>query len=507
MSSSRLLLRSPALRAVEADACHTLPPHTLMWRAARSAARLIQARWPGRPVTLLCGPGNNGGDGFIVAALLHQAGVDVRVWALPAPNGRPADAQQAWTDLPPGLVQPGHPVAWQARDDGPPSLVVDALFGIGLTRTLDPIAHRWIDWANDQPGDILALDVPSGLDADRGGAQTTCIQASCTLTFIADKPGLHTRAGPDHAGEIIVDPLDLLPLLPSLLPSADVGSLVARDDNPALFASRRQDSHKGSYGTVALLAGARGMTGAALLASRAALLLGAGKVFAVLAEPAPLSLACDPQHPELMLRDADDMLAHAEKLGVTTWVAGCGLGDTPEAANWLQRLLALQPAAPLVLDADALTMLAGSASLQQALAARPGPRVLTPHPLEAARLLACNTDDIQHDRIEAARRISARYGVWTVLKGAGTVMTCPRGTWRINGSGNPGLATAGTGDVLAGMIGALLAQALTPEQAVTGAVWLHGAAADDLVARGTGPIGLTASEIANAARGLRNRPL
>nr|WP_257022368.1 NAD(P)H-hydrate dehydratase [Pigmentiphaga litoralis] len=281
--------------------------------------------------------------------------------------------------------------------------------------------------------------------------------------------------------------------------------MIRKADVPSLFQSRKNDTHKGSYGTLAVLAGAPGMTGAALLASRAALLTGAGKIFVALADTPPLSLPCDPMHPELMVRDAAGVLDAADALGVDTWVAGCGLGTDDAAKGWLTRVLQERPDANVVLDADALTLLGGDQVMQAAFRQRKGIKVLTPHPLEASRLLGSDTHAVQADRIAAACAIAARYGAWVVLKGSGTIVCSPSGAWRINTSGNPGLATAGTGDVLSGMLGALLAQGLLPEEAVAGGVWLHGAAADRLVEQGIGPIGLSASEVAQAARWIRNQ--
>ncbi|SEJ34687.1 NAD(P)H-hydrate dehydratase [Achromobacter sp. NFACC18-2] len=267
---------------------------------------------------------------------------------------------------------------------------------------------------------------------------------------------------------------------------------------PALFAPRAQDTHKGSFGTVGVVGGGPGMTGAALLAARAALKTGAGKVLVGFVQDTP-PLPCDPMQPELMLRDFRSLLE--EDWGVTAWVAGCGIATGALAANALSELFVLRRGNPLVLDADGLNLLA-QGEIRPTWGA--GPVVLTPHPAEAGRLLGVATAEVQRDRPAAARELARRYQAWVVLKGAGTVVCAPDGTLRVNTSGNPGLATAGTGDVLAGMLGSLLAQKLPLDQAVHGAVWLHGAAADALVARGIGPIGLTASELADAARALRN---
>ncbi len=279
-------------------------------------------------------------------------------------------------------------------------------------------------------------------------------------------------------------------------PSA--GGVIDRAALPALFAPRGQDTHKGSFGTVGVVGGGPGMTGAALLAARAALKTGAGKVLVGFAQDAA-PLACDPLQPELMLRDARSLLE--QDWGVTAWVAGCGIGTGALAANALSELFVLRRRSPLVLDADGLNLLARG-DIQPNWGE--GAVVLTPHPAEAGRLLGMDTAEVQADRPAAARELAQRYRAWIVLKGAGTVVCSPDGDLRVNTSGNPGLATAGTGDVLAGMLGSLIAQKLPLEQAVAGAVWLHGAAADALVAQGVGPIGLTAGELADAARALRN---
>jgi hydroxyethylthiazole kinase-like uncharacterized protein yjeF len=258
---------------------------------------------------------------------------------------------------------------------------------------------------------------------------------------------------------------------------------------------RRQNSHKGSFGDVGILGGAPGMAGAVVLAARAAAMSGAGRVYAgFIAEPP----AFDPVHPEIMCRRAAELdLAHA------ALVAGPGLGVSADAHALLAGALA--SSAPLVLDADALNMIAADDGLRQSLAGRAGATLMTPHPLEAARLLACGAADIQADRLQAARRLAAAFNAMVVLKGSGSVIARPDGMAVINPTGNPGLASAGTGDVLAGLCGALLAQHWTPWQAALGAVWLHGAAADLLVDQGIGPTGLVASELASAIRTCLNR--
>jgi hydroxyethylthiazole kinase-like uncharacterized protein yjeF len=335
--------------------------------------------------------------------------------------------------------------------------------------------------------------VPSGLDADTGaivGPDGVAVRASHTLTFIADKPGLHTADGCDHAGLVQVASLDIAPALypPPAAWLAGVDLFAAR------LRPRRQNSHKGSFGDVAILGGAQGMSGAAILAARTAALCGAGRVFAgFLAEPP----AYDPPHPEIMCRRAADLdLEHA------TLVAGPGLGSSGQARSMLSQVLA--GTAPLVLDADALNMTAAGVDLRNALSRRTG-ALLTPHPLEAARLLGCSAAQVQADRLAAARRLAAEFGAVVVLKGAGSVIARPDGLVVINATGSPALATAGTGDVLAGLCGALLAQRWPAWEAALAAVWLHGAAAELLVDQGVGPVGLVASELPRAVRTCLNQ--
>lgn len=284
----------------------------------------------------------------------------------------------------------------------------------------------------------------------------------------------------------------------SMTENASSPAIIRPTDFPGLFAPRDPDSHKGTHGTLAIVGGAPGMSGAVLLAGRAALKTGSGKVLIGFVQTPP-PLPCDPLQPELMLRDAGQLLADRD--GVTAWVAGCGMSASPDAAERLRTLFRIRAGRPLVIDADGLNLIAAGAVAPDW---NDGPVILTPHAAEAGRLLGTDAAAVQADRPGAARALAARFGAWVVLKGAGTLVCAPDGRCRINPSGNPGLATAGTGDVLAGMLGALLAQGFPPEAAATAAVWLHGAAADALAAQGVGPIGMTAGELPDAARRLRN---
>lgn len=456
------LLRCSELRAIESRYADVKPP--LMERAGRAAASVARQLLKGSraPVLVLAGPGNNGGDARVMARVLKQQGIAV-------------------VAVGPGENIPG----------GNYGLVVDGLFGIGLGRPLEGAWAELVARINAFAGPVLALDIPSGLDGDTGRVLGVAVRATHTLSFIGGKPGLYTLDGPDHCGAVSVVDLGLrLDKTP--------GALLAADDFRECLTPRKKNSHKGSYGSLAVIGGAAGMTGAALLAARAGLKLGAGRVFVGLLQ----ALAVDPLQPELMLRSPDEALALA-----TTAVVGPGLGASAAALEILRRALSPKPSAdfPIVFDADALNLLAAHPVLAARLARRSAATVITPHPAEAARLLATTTDAVQADRIGAALELAQRFQAHVALKGCGTVIAHPDGNWRINTSGNPGLASGGTGDVLAGITGALLAQGWPAAAAVCGAVHLHGEAADALAAAGTGPVGMAADELIPVARTLLNR--
>ena len=282
--------------------------------------------------------------------------------------------------------------------------------------------------------------------------------------------------------------------------SLHTGLPVSIDQVSALFNPRDPHGHKGSFGCAAILGGARGMTGAVILAGRAALKTGAGKVMVGIAQT-PVPVAYDSATPELMLHEAEDLLETANN--IDAWAAGCGLGQSVNAIYLLRQLFIKRKEIPFVLDADGLNAIA-SGEISPTWGR--GEIVLTPHPTEASRLLQTDTKHIQDDRAAAAIALAKKYKAWVVLKGAGTIICAPDLSWQINTTGNVGLATAGSGDVLTGMLVSLLAQGLPMSQAVPAGVWLHGAAADSLVKQGIGPIGLTAGELAEAARSLRNHP-
>lgn len=470
---------------------------TLMERAGAATARAAAALAPdtGAPILVIAGPGNNGGDAWVAAARLRESFHRVVVHDAAGAAPRAPEAKAAVARF---LALGGRTVPeWPA--DLKPGLVVDGLFGIGLARDVDGALAALVNRINACGAPVLAIDIPSGIASDTGRVCGTAVRATRTITFIGRKCGLHTADALDHTGDIEVDELGL----PPAFFEGGRGTLLTPDSVRNWLAPRPRHSHKGTFGTLAVVGGARGMTGAALLAGRAAALLGAGKTFVhCLAEDAP---AVDTTFPELMLRPLED------SPGADVWVVGPGAGFdagrkriSPFERKILPDLLAGR--APLVLDADALNAIAASATLKQALAeSRPGPTLLTPHPAEAGRLLGRTTEAVQADRLAAALDLAKWFRAEVVLKGAGSICASPDGSWSINTTGNPGLASGGTGDVLAGIAGALLAQGLAAPAALRLAVCLHGAAADSCVARGVGPIGLSASEVAHEARAVLNR--
>lgn len=485
------LYRSAQLRRIEAAAAD----QPLMQRAGLAAADLAVTLCAprGAAILVLAGPGNNGGDAFAAARLLRERFFEPHVVFVGRAHDLPMDAAESFQRF----VEAGG-TTLAAIPEGPRwSLIIDGLFGIGLRREISEPYASLIRRANAlavrDRCPLLALDCPSGLDADTGVRYGATVRASHTITFIGGKPGLLTADGPDHCGAITIAGLDL----PADTAEADSGRLVATELFAAHLKPRLRNTHKGHHGNAGIVGGARGMGGAALLAARAALKLGSGRVYVgMLDGDAP---AIDHGQPELMLRRPDDVLATT----LTALACGPGLGTSEEARALLERACGLE--LPLLLDADALNVIAADGDLQVALASRQDSTLLTPHPAEAARLLGCDVATIQSDRLTAALELAARYNALVALKGCGTVIAAGDGSWFINTSGNPGLATAGSGDVLTGLIAALLAQGWPAPAALLAGVHLHGVAADDLVARSCGPVGLAASELIDSARGCFNR--
>ncbi|MFZ4536741.1 NAD(P)H-hydrate dehydratase [Propionivibrio sp.] len=486
MTNSIPLYRATDLRKIEAAAAD----QPLMQRAGRAAADLATAICAdrGAAILILAGPGNNGGDAFEAARLLRERFFDARVVFIGQSTDLPIDAAGAYRRF----VDAGGSTLSAIPDHPHWSLIIDGLFGIGLKRDISgpyaDLIHKANALAVRDGCPLLALDCPSGLDADTGKLYGAAIRASHTITFIGGKPGLFTADGPDYCGEISIAPLELDA---EKLTQAS-GRTIGLNLFSACLKARPRNSHKGKHGNAGILGGSRSMVGAALLAARAALRLGSGRVYlGMLDEHAP---ALDLLQPELMLRTPEKLLATE----FTVLACGPGMGNSHEALVLLESACKLD--LPLVLDADALNLVAEEGELHVALATRSAPTLLTPHPAEAARLLDCDVPTIQADRLSAALEMATRYNALVALKGCGTVIASPEGAWFINTSGNPGLATAGSGDVLTGIITALLAQGWPPLEALLAAGHLHGAAADRLVAQGCGPIGLAAGELIDSAR-------
>jgi len=619
------------IRRLEGRWLDETAPGELMACAGAAVARVAMAMWKNlpahAPVILLVGPGNNGGDALVAGRILRRAGLAVWAAGMPGLDTTPPEAEdaraawEAWRadgQVIHGFEQVADwlwpdgdaPDDEQDDDDGDvplaePALIIDGLFGIGLARPLAGCVAELVRLVNRARVPVLAIDVPSGLDADRGApvgdAEAPVMQARQTVTMIADKPGLHTGAGLRHAGRVWVAPLSDLPLEAELdvLEAADgpadagewrgvpteaeaetdpddghdfddsgmddagadapcpayedsfphdlPGVLLTAPLAAALLPARARDAHKGNGGDVLVVGGRLGMAGAARLAAQGAAGAGAGRVWIAVepetcsrteaaeesgslrpeddaedkqalvadagARDADASVAApedeaddeaetpldasgkarqpvDPLHPEIMrfVWDADAALPGAAPV----LVVGCGLGQDETAQQWLEHALASQ--APLVIDADALGLLTEAPEAPCS--------ILTPHPLEAARLLGVSVADVQADRPACACALAARFEAVAVLKGAGTVVAAPDGRLAINTSGHPVLATAGTGDVLAGTIAALLAGLLRagcpPDeaawQAACAGVWLHGRAGECL-ARSLGPRGVPAGAL------------
>jgi hydroxyethylthiazole kinase-like uncharacterized protein yjeF len=500
MKPSQPILLESELRAVEAR-CVDSGIKDLMQRAGAHAAEVARSMLSetAKSVLVLAGPGNNGGDAFEVACHLKDGFYRVTVFFAGDAAKLPPDAKQAhakWTSRGGVTV-----AALPAHPHGVFDLIVDGLFGIGLSKAPAGIYADVIEAANRMGAPILALDIASGVNSDTGAIYGTgeraAIHATRTVSFIALKPGLLTLDGPDCCGEVSLADLGVSEEMLGTASGRTVGTdLFAKYLHPRL-----RKAHKGDMGSVAIIGGAPGMTGAALLAGRAALKLGAGKVYCGMVREGRASVpGFDPVQPELMLRPADTLI---DSVLIDAMVIGPGMGGSTAARVLLEAAIAAP--LPLVLDADALNLIGAKPDIAKTVAARRQSAVITPHPGEASRLLGMPIAKVQADRIATALALAKRYQCAVVLKGAGSVVALKDGHWFINTSGNPGMATAGMGDVLSGMLGSLLAQGWDAEAALLAAVHLHGCAADACVAAGKGPAGLTASEVADAGRAVFNK--
>jgi hydroxyethylthiazole kinase-like uncharacterized protein yjeF len=465
-----------------------IPGYALMSRAGEAAWQLVNSRWPpAQSMAVFCGTGNNGGDGFVVARLALEAGWKVKVLQLGDAGGIKGDAGKARAAYiaSGGRIEPYTPAAAPAAD-----VLVDAMLGTGLERPLEGDWRDAVEAINLSPVPVLSVDIPTGLHADTGAVLGVTVRADGTITFIGRKRGLFTGQGPDYAGEVSFHGLGVPETVLQQVPAA--GRLQAGPGLQALAGPRPRTAHKGDHGHVLVIGGEAGMVGAVRLAGEAALRTGAGLVSLATraAHAGMISAAC----PELMAHGVESVAALKallKRAGVV--VVGPGLGQSAWARSMVSAVLETTRA--LVMDADALNLLAREP-------ARRSNWILTPHPGEAARLLQQDTAAVQSDRFAAVRALADRYGGTVVLKGAGTLVHMSGEPVVVCRSGNPGMATAGMGDVLSGVIAGLLAQGLVPLQAAVDGVCAHACAGDRAAQHGER--GLIARDVITALRGVLN---
>src|SRR3989338_788746 len=473
-------------RAIET---HGIAGARRMHRAGAAVFNLLRTRGPrARNVVIVCGPGNNGGDGYVVARLAQAEGLTPTLLYIgDAPKGEAAAMRLACETA--GLT----PVAFDAQRLARGDIVIDALLGTGLEREVTGLWRTAIDAINHSGLPVLAVDIPSGLHADTGRVMGAAVRAHATVSFIGLKPGLFTAEGPTHTGDVYFDDLGVPPaVFEGIAPFA---RRITSDNLCDLLAPRRRSAHKGSFGHVLIVGGDRGMPGAVRLAGEAALRSGAGLV--TLATHTAHAPSVNADRPELMVAGVNGAAELAPLLARARVVA---IGPGLQRNSWGGKLFtaALDARRPLVLDADALHWLAQEPAQYDSW-------VLTPHPGEAAHLLSTTSEVVQADRFAAARAIADKFGGVCVLKGDGTVV-CSAGdaSFDVCDAGNPGMASAGMGDVLTGIIAALLAQGLAPRDAARLGVWLHARAGDDAAAQ-SGEIGLLASDLFTPLRALVNK--
>jgi len=461
-----------------------IPGFELMSRAGHEVFQCLKEQWPDtRSIAVFCGSGNNAGDGYIVAGLALAAGLKVCVYAVSAPDKLNGDALAAYRKY---RAANGTVMLFQAGQVIDAGVLVDALLGTGLDRPVTGLYAAAIQAINAHPSPVIAVDIPSGLHADTGNMMGCAVRADCTVTFIGLKQGLFTGQAAEHCGEICCAQLGV--------PDEAFAGVEATATRVVKSRLPRRDrcAHKGRCGHVLIVGGELGYSGAARLAGEAALRVGSGLV----------SIATRAGHSELMNLNRPELMCHGvETAGqlaallakADAVVVGPGLGQS----DWAKALFnaAIGSGKSMVIDADGLNLLAA------APAAKPG-WILTPHPGEAARLLNCSTDDIQQDRFAAALSLRARYGGVAILKGAGTLIASEH-QLAVSNTGNPGMASGGMGDVLAGVIAGLLAQGLSLQDAAQQGVYNHGLAAD-LAAEKDGERGLLAGDLMPYLRRLVN---
>lgn len=469
------------VRAIDRHAIDGLriPSYALMTQAGEASLVALRSCWPSKQrVVVVCGPGNNGGDGYVLARLARAARMDVTVVSLGNPAELRGDALRAHDDF---VTAGGVVHSWSEDCLANAEVVVDAIFGTGLSRALDPTMIRRIDAINECRAPILSLDIPSGLDADTGAVWGAAITAERTLSFIGLKLGFYLGEGPNHTGVVIFDDLDLPAGATSFVSAAALR--IGEDALAELLPRRQRTTHKGQQGSVLVIGGGIGMAGAARMAGEAALRAGAGLVTVATWPDNVASITAS--RPELMCRgvatarDLEPMIERADVLAI-----GPGLGRDA----WGQELLdkALLSDKPTVIDADALNLLSHAPRANSKW-------ILTPHPGEAGRLLGISTAEVQSDRLRSARELAKRFAGTVVLKGAGTLVVTGDSLPYICDQGNPGMASPGMGDVLTGVIAGIAAQTADLPGAARVGVLVH-AMAGDMAAR-RGERGLLATDL------------
>ncbi len=476
LSMQQLVFRTKQVRERELEAAKNLgvSPSQLMQRAAQSCLAALEREHPAPArVMILCGPGNNGGDGWVLARLASRVGYKVTVVAGEAKTELAQQAAQAWRDQQ-GQVEPLEELdrTHLAEQD----VIVDALLGTGLTRDLDPLYARVVETLNDAKGFhklwVMSIDCPTGLQSDTGMPCPIAVEADYTVTFIAWKPGLLTGQGGHFAGRLELAELGIAAAFRQL--ERPFATLIEQEEVARHLPPRQRSSHKGRHGHVLIIGGSLGMTGAAVLAGQAALRSGAGKV-SILTQPESQAIIASAQ-PEFMVKQTqaetrEQVMALLN--GCDVVVMGPGLGTSA----WAERLCkwVLASDLPVVLDADGLNLL----SQHNAWLPRSASLWLAPHPGEAARLLECETRDVEQDRYAAVEELSHRFQAFVVLKGAGSLMAhADAQRLRICQRGSPALAVGGAGDVLSGIVGSLVGQGLPAEAVLPVATWLHAVAGE-----------------------------
>jgi hydroxyethylthiazole kinase-like uncharacterized protein yjeF len=469
------------VRALDRHAIDDLhiPSYTLMTQAGEAAVVALRSCWPSKQrIAVICGPGNNGGDGYVVARLAQSMRITITLISLSDPAKLQGDARRAHDDF---VAAGGVVQRWSDGCLANAEVIVDAIFGTGLSRALEPTMVERINAINECGVPILSLDIPSGVDADTGALWGAAIIAERTLSFIGLKLGFYLGEGPNHTGIVLFDDLELPAGATEFVPAAALR--IDEDVVAHLLPRRRRTTHKGQQGSVLIIGGGIGMAGAARMAGEAALRAGAGLVTVATWPDNVASITAS--RPELMCRgveSASDVAAMIERADVLAIGPGLGLGQ------WGRSLLdaALESDKPTIIDADALNLLAQSPCSNSNW-------VLTPHPGEASRLLGISTADVQSDRLRSARQLAARYGATVVLKGAGTLVITGDSLPYICDQGNPGMASPGMGDVLTGVIAGIAAQTADLPGAARAGVLVH-AMAGDMAAR-RGERGLLATDL------------